>query len=710
MLTFNLSLYGKDVMEQIAICEDMNPRPENEISIGDHLILKTDTRDPDQVSLWCRGVMIRKVDFKDKVSKRLFIIEAVDLGCVQSQLASGLGISRQTIHNYLEIRKHFGLEGLIRGYNPSESASLSRQRKLHSEEQIKGNKAQQVAKIRKKEKEQRDSEQLRIDFDFGPTGEELEVAESEQPFHEEHDWEATRYAGAFIYLITLIFQCRWLNLIMGYFGSKFKIFMIFLLMAVRNIRSVEQLKNVRSREGGAVLGIEKIPSKPTVWQWFYTVSKQGKSKFLKKDYFGYQIRAGLVSLWLWFTDGHLLPYTGREKVHQGYSTQRQMPFPGQTNMVTCDETGRIIDFEIQEGHGDLCSYIKSLPQKWKNDLPGTPLMIFDREGYKTAFFSSLVLECISFVTWDKYVDAQKLSELDDGLFVETFELNNKHYGVFEDEKPFAHIMPDGSEHSFTLRQIYIWNKTSNRRTRGLAWTGSLNVSTTDCARAILTRWGASENTFKHIKDRHPFHYHPGFKLTESEKQEIKNPEIKEKEGLITRCKKFLSRLYKKLTKTEDRPKKDGIPRKNSIKDRITSEIEEKEAELKQLQEEKKELPEKIDVSSLEDYRSFKKIDNEGKNLFDFVTSSVWNARKDMVDWLRVDFDREDEIVDLFYAIADCQGWIKSARDQVIVRLEPLQQPKRRAAQEQLCRKLTNLGAMTPKGKWLTIEVGEAPLK
>jgi len=37
-------------------------------------------------------------------------------------------------------------------------------------------------------------------------------------------------------------------------------------------------------------------------------------------------------------------------------------------------------------------------------------------------------------------------------------------------------------------------------------------------------------------------------------------------------------------------------------------------------------------------------------------------------------------------------------------LEPIQQLKRRIAQEQLCKKLTGLGAQTPNGKWLILEV------
>jgi len=127
------------------------------------------------------------------------------------------------------------------------------------------------------------------------------------------------------------------------------------------------------------------------------------------------------------------------------------------------------------------------------------------------------------------------------------------------------------------------------------------------------------------------------------------------------------------------------------------------------QEEKKLLPERVDVSELENYKSIRRVDEEGKYLFDFVTSSVWNARKQMVDWLRPHFKEEDELVDLFYAITNCHGWVKSTKTEVTVRLEPLQQPRRRCAQELLCRKLTSLGARTPAGKWLLVEVGEEPI-
>ena len=112
---------------------------------------------------------------------------------------------------------------------------------------------------------------------------------------------------------------------------------------------------------------------------------------------------------------------------------------------------------------------------------------------------------------------------------------------------------------------------------------------------------------------------------------------------------------------------------------------------------------------LEDYKSFKQIDNEGKYLFDFVTISVWNARKQMIDWLSPHFNDKNELVDLFYAITNCHGWIKSSKTAVTVRLEALQQPRHHLAQEQLCRRLTSLMTRTPSGKRFLVEVGKEPV-
>ncbi len=239
--------------------------------------------------------------------------------------------------------------------------------------------------------------------------------------------------------------------------------------------------------------------------------------------------------------------------------------PGQTNMVACDITGRIVDFQIQEGTGDLKAHIVHLKQKWDEDLTEPPIMVFDREGYGAQFFSNLIDNKIPFVTWEKHVDLKKLNALEDSKFNESFEMNNKNYSIFEGEKTFTLKQDDKTTQTLTLRRIYLWNKTSKRRTCGLAWDAGRSMSTIECAQAILSRWGASENTFKHLYDRHPFHYHPGFTTVESEKQLIVNPEVKsiDKEIKVLRTK--LDKLYKKCAKAKDALNKDGSKPEKQLK-------------------------------------------------------------------------------------------------------------------------------------------------
>ena len=125
----------------------------------------------------------------------------------------------------------------------------------------------------------------------------------------------------------------------------------------------------------------------------------------------------------------------------------------------------MLDFEIQEGKGDLRSHIMALCEKWAKDVPECPVMVFDREGDGTGFFSGLVNKNVPFVTWEKNADTKKLAELDDDLFINDLKFNDKEYSYFEGEKSLTYTPEDSTDetekHSFTLRRIYIWNKTSS---------------------------------------------------------------------------------------------------------------------------------------------------------------------------------------------------------------------------------------------------------
>lgn len=667
------------------------------VSIGNYLYISFVGQNKEKVILFNDKLQIKFANINNKQEKKLFIIEAVELGAKKSFLAKALNVSRQSIDNYLSVYKHFGIEGLIHSYSPRHSKRVRTHRQGSAEKRQLGDKIKEVNDLKKEAKQT----QVQLSLPL----EEPVVEDKDQPFYKEHEWTFSRYAGIFVYLITLIVQYDWLKLIQRYVGSGHKLFLAFMLMAARNIRSIEQFKNVRLKEAAKILGLAELPSRKRIRTWLVQISELSIADHILNTFFSHQLRAGIVGLWLWFTDGHLLTYTGKEKLRPAYNTQRRLMVPGRTNMVTTDHTGRIIDFQIQEGKGHLKEHIVALDQKWRDELPEPVVHVFDREGDGKDFFHNLSKLGIHFVTWEKNINTKKMEALDDDSFTEEFHLNGKKYRIFEGQKTFTIT----AEERFRLRRIYIWNLTSNRRTCGLSNVPKNKMSSQECALAILNRWGMSENTFKHLQERHPLHNEPKFNMMESDYQEMANPELKVQKGLLTQIRSGLNSLYKKLSKTKETFNKDGSSRKNSARVRLQREIKNKEAELKAVQKELKKIPERIDCSKLDDYQNFKRINNESKNLFDFVVSSVWNARKQMVEWLQPIYQNKNEYVDLFYAITRCHGWIQSDPVKVTVRLEPLEQPSRRSAQIQFCRKLNSLKAKTPSGKLLRIEVGNKPL-
>jgi len=708
-------------------------------------------------TLYHRGTPIKQVNLRDKAERRLLAVELMQHGVNQSRLAEALQLSRQTLHNYRESYREFGVQGLLHGYSPAKSKDEELHRHLNVHKRRPGSKARELEAMRRAQREQAERAshaQSELDWD-GPamaatftleepaieetlsaalaragveqpatpaTGEATErpaaeIPDSARPYADNHGWEESRYAGIFPILMTLISQWHWLHWVLRLFGNGWGLFMVFALMGTSNTRSIEQLKHMRREEAGRVLGMATLPCVETLWGWFHEAAALGRAAMLVSALSADQIQRGLVGTDVWFTDGHLLPYTGMHKVHASYHTQRRMPTPGQTNLVTCDARGRVVCFEIREGKGDLRARILALGAYAREQGLGVmPLQVFDREGDGLAFFSTLVATETPFVTWEKNANVARLRSLEEACFTATLSLHGTDYRLFEEEKactftpePSSSDAESGSAHHFKLRRVVLWNLRTGHRTSMLCWDGALALTTVAIATAMLSRWGASENTFKHLQERHPDHYHPGFGLSESEKQDIANPAIKAIDAQRQHLKTKLNLLYKQQSKSKPGTKKDGSPRANSKYQRLAAEIAASEAELERLKAKRDQLPERVDVSTLADYRSFKAIDNEGKNLFDAVTSAVWNARCQLIDWLEPVYAKNSDRVDLLYAILNCRGWIRSDDRWVVVRLEPLQQPARRVAQEPLCRKLTGLGAKIPGGKWLRIEVGESPL-
>jgi len=104
------------------------------------------------------------------------------------------------------------------------------------------------------------------------------------------------------------------------------------------------------------------------------------------DFFRYQIRGGFIGYFYLFTDGRLFPYTGKEQEHCGYSTQRSIPLPSQTNMITGDALVVLLILTFRK-ELEICVIIfQFFLISGRTILPKVLDMFFDREGYARNLF------------------------------------------------------------------------------------------------------------------------------------------------------------------------------------------------------------------------------------------------------------------------------------------------------------------------------------
>jgi len=656
-------------------------------------------RENDFIELWRNGGLVfrRDIDSREKSPEfRLLIVElSQEYKAQKTKLSNLFSISRQTIDDWIASYIKHGISGLINSTKNIGNSHRLKENKGKINSADKQYKQQEISKL------QYTTKDLTLPAIPG-------ISEDHIPYQITVEKQDNRYAGVFVMQLLLEAEYSWFNWVIGLFGEDYKIFQVFSLMFSKNIRSIEQLKNVRSKEAGAVMGLSKLPSLPGIWTMFYNASNRELSDNLLSRFFTWQVSVAKVSSRFWFTDGHVLPYTGKEKMHHIFNTKKREVEPGSISFVSSDFSGKIVDFELKEGGAGLREHILNLHDKWSEnfDKQDLPVHVFDREGDGCEFFYNMVKRDCPFITWEKNSNRKKLYDIQQSEFNKSVEVNGVEYLYFEDSKSFIHKESPDIEQKFSLRRFWIINTRSKKRTSALAFSGKTELSQDDCIYGILNRWGASENTFKHLGSRHPLAYRPGFKLETSNNQIIINPEIKTIDKKIKQKDKEQTRQCKVLATKEKVLTKTGEERKNGIYGILKAKIENLAIEKQDLKEQKSKMPEKIDISELTDYKQFKNHDNEGKNLFDFVNSVSWNARKKGVEMLDNLYPHKNDIVDLFYAIIDSAGTVNISEKEIIVVLEPLQQSSRRIAQIEFCRKLTQMGAKTPSEKKMIIKVSQ----
>lgn len=660
--------------------------------IGGGFALKK-TNDPNKIQLYKNGQFVKEHTLSPAIEKRLFVVDLVDRqGVTRTKLANSLGISRQSINNWVDTYRKFGSTGLINNTKDSWKKNPKR---------FTGNKARDLEQERLEDRQKLEKNTLAINFDKELEIEEKYCGAARSLYNEKFDYKENRYSGSMLYLGIADKSLNFLKQLSSIIDDYIWLPVMFLMMHVNKIHSVEQFKTVYKKEFGQIIGLKKLWNMDIVRWHIGELIDTGKAAEAKNKFIKSQIIRGIVSIWRIFLDGHFVPYTGKEKVHKGYFTQRDLMMPGRTEFFAHDSGSNIVYYDIQEGKGNIHESLRQTSRRLQFYNGGAPpLIVVDRELWGVDNFLNLS-DC-RFVTWEKNCDKTLLKKLPESRFTGKLELNKSTYIVFEQHKTYRN--PSGK--SIELRRI-ISRNIKDGETFAIVTNDKIE-NTETIADSMLNRWGCSENSFKHMGKRTKMHYNPLWKIQqESDNQQITNPEYLRLAKQLREKKQKLSRIQKELGKKEPVLKKDGTPRKSPAREQKIEIKQKLEAEISQISHQIDQCSRRIDISQTNE-KKFKVIDNESKNWWNISEMVFWNMRRKLARLLYAYLPDNRDLLPVLDAITSSRGWIKSTKEVLIVRLEPLEVPRFKDAQIQLCRYLNNQKIRLPNGKLLQYDVGIDP--
>ncbi|MGM0472683.1 MAG: hypothetical protein ACQERV_00955, partial [Bacteroidota bacterium] len=94
-----------------------------------------------------------------------------------------------------------------------------------------------------------------------------------------------------------------------------------------------------------------------------------------------------------------------------------------------------------------------------------------------------------------------------------------------------------------------------------------------------------------------------------------------------------------------------------------------------------------------------------KRLWDLAGAIFWNSRKKLASIFKEYLPNERDLLPVLEAITKCRGKVRSTKSSLIVKLEPLERPQFRHAQEQLCRHINQMSVKLHNDKTLMFDVG-----
>jgi transposase len=225
-------------------------------------------------------------------------------------------------------------------------------------------------------------------------------------FSEPHE---TRYAGALMLYSALAQLDVWgafrqLGVEVGpsrRFGWAQTLATIVFCFALR-FRSMEDFKNARRRDFGALIGEDHGPSVLSMRTKIKALAESADPVAISRGLFQRYLAIEPVWEGLYYVDGHFCPYYGKHPTPRGWNSKRGLAVPGHTDVYIHDARGRALFFFSQPLNDSLARAIPGAVEEIRRAHGAGPFtLIFDRGGYSGDAFRFLEAQGIGVITYLK---------------------------------------------------------------------------------------------------------------------------------------------------------------------------------------------------------------------------------------------------------------------------------------------------------------------
>lgn len=219
----------------------------------------------------------------------------------------------------------------------------------------------------------------------------------------------TRYAGALMLYAALAQLDVWgvfreLGAAVGptrHFGWAQTLATIVFCFALR-FRSIEDFKNARRRDFGALIGADHGPSVLSLRTKIKALAESADPVAISRGLFQRYLAIEPVWEGLYYIDGHFCPYYGTPPTPRGWDAKRGVAVPGHTDVYIHDARGRALFFCSQPLNDSLARAIPRAVDEIRRAHGAGPFtLIFDRGGYSGDAFRFLEAQGIGFLTYLK---------------------------------------------------------------------------------------------------------------------------------------------------------------------------------------------------------------------------------------------------------------------------------------------------------------------